>query len=175
MNDRLCVGVITGAHGVDGVVRIKSFVEDPSGLADFGELTDETGQRRFHLEFLRQAKGVALARLEGVRDRDAALSLKGVRLTAPKDALPETEDEDDFYISDLVGLSAESVTGEPLGRVRGVADFGAGDVIEIDGDGGSFMIPFTRKTTPVVDVKAGRIIVDLPVFVEGKGTNNDAG
>ena len=176
MNDRLCVGVIIGAHGVEGVVRIKSFTEDPASIADFGELTDEAGQKRFRLGFLRETKGVVVARLDGVKDRNAAEALKGVKLMAPRSAFPETVDEDEFYISELIGLRAEDVNGEVLGTVKGVADFGAGDIVEISIKEGSLLVPFTKEAVPLVDIKAGRVVIDPPSFIETgeKGMDDDA-
>lgn len=176
MDDRLCVGVIIGAHGVEGVVRIKSFTEDPASIAGFGELTDEAGQKRFRPVFLRETKGIVLVKLEGVKDRNAAEALKGVKLMAPKSALPETVGEDEFYISELIGLRAEGVNGEVLGAVKGVADFGAGDIVEISMETGSLLVPFTKEAVPLVDIKGGRVVIDPPSFIETgeKGMDDDA-
>ncbi len=71
-DERLCVGVIAGAHGVRGLVKIKSFTADPANLTAYGPLTDESGARRYQVAVTGRAKGVLLARIEGVGDRDAA-------------------------------------------------------------------------------------------------------
>lgn len=175
MDDCLCVGVIIGAHGVEGVVRIKSFTEDPASIADFGELTDEAGRKRFRLGFLRETKGIVLAKLDGVRDRNAAEALKDVKLMASRNALPETVGEDEFYISELIGLRAVGVDGEVLGAVKGVADFGAGDIVEISLEsGGSLLVPFTKEAVPLVDIKGKRVVIDPPSFIEtGEGGTDD--
>ena len=81
-------------------------------------------------------------------------------MSVPRARLPRP-DEDEFYYVDLVGLEARLVSGGVLGVVRGVADFGAGDVIEIHGDG-VVMVPFTRDVVPHVDVHAGVLVVDPP-------------
>jgi len=160
---RVCVGLITGAHGVRGLVKVKPFTDDPAAVAAYGPLTDQSGRRRFALELLSFGKGQWLARVDGVSDRTAAEALRGTRLYVDRQALPEP-DEDEFYHADLIGLRAELTDGATLGRVRAVHDFGAGDVVEIDRPGGgSVMVPFTRAVVPIVDIAGGRIVVDPPV------------
>jgi 16S rRNA processing protein RimM len=44
-----------------------------------------------------------------------------------------------------------------------VHDFGAGDTLEIERPRGpAAMVPFTRAIVPVVDLGAGRVVVDPP-------------
>ena len=131
---QVCVGVVTGPHGVGGAVRIKSFTARPEDIAAYGPLADETGRRRLELRLLGAAKGVLIARLPGVEDRDRAEALRGLRLYLPRSALPPPEEEE-YYHADLIGLEAVLADGTPLGRVRAVHDFGAGDTLEIERDG----------------------------------------
>jgi 16S rRNA processing protein RimM len=160
---RVCVAAIAGAHGVRGLVRLKAFTEDPDTVGDLGPLSDEAGERSFQVTVVGHAKGVVLAQLTGVEDRDRAQALKGVRLYAERAALPALEDEETFYHADLIGLAVEDRAGRPLGRVRALHDFGAGDLIEIEGgDGTTTLLPFTRAAVPVVDLEAGRVVVEPP-------------
>lgn len=158
---RVCVGMIAGAHGVRGLVKIKPFTEDPAGVASYGPLSDEGGRQTFRLELLSQAKGQWLARIEGVADRTAADALRGTRLYIGRDLLPEPE-EDEFYHADLIGLGVETSDGKPFGIVRAVHEFGAGPLIEIDRRPGTVMMPFTKAAVPVVDIAGGHIVVDPP-------------
>lgn len=158
---RVCLGVVVGARGLKGDLRIKSFTQRPEDIAAYGTLEDEAGDRRFALSVSGQAKGVVIARAKGVDDRTAAEKLKGVRLYVDRSVLPPP-DEDEFYLSDLIGLRAEGPDGD-LGTVRTVADFGAGDVLEITGGGfGTVMVPFTKAIVPVVDIAGGRLVIDPP-------------
>jgi 16S rRNA processing protein RimM len=159
---RVCVGVVTGAHGVRGAVRVKSFTEDPEDVARYGPLEDESGGRRFDLRLVGNAKGVVIATLPGIDDRDRAEALRGLRLYLPRASLPPTGDEE-YYHADLIGLDAVLADGTPLGRVRAVHDFGAGDTLEIERPAGQpVMVPFTRAVVPVVDLDAGRVVLDPP-------------
>ncbi len=160
--ERVCVGIIAGAHGVRGLVKIKSFTENPTDLAAYGPITDETGARRFEVTVTGRTKDVLLARVQGVADRDAAQALRGTHLYAARAALPELEEEE-YYHADLIGLSAEDRAGRPLGKVAAVYNFGAGDILEIARPDGSLLdVPFTRAVVPVVDLAAGRLVIEPP-------------
>ena len=92
---------------------------------------DESGRAALRLRLVGAAKGVLIARLSGVADRDRAEALRGLRLYLPRAALPPPEDEE-YYHADLIGLEAVLRDGTPVGRVRAVHDFGAGDTLEIE-------------------------------------------
>jgi 16S rRNA processing protein RimM len=159
---RVCVGVVTGAHGVRGAVRVKSFTADPRDVARYGPLENESGDRRFRLRLTGSAKGVVIAHLAGIDDRDQAEALRGLRLYLPRAALPPPGAEE-YYHADLIGLEAALADGTPVGQVRAVHDFGAGDTLEIaPAVGPPVMVPFTRAIVPVVDLTAGRLVLDPP-------------
>jgi 16S rRNA processing protein RimM len=157
---QICVGVVTGPHGVTGAVRVKSFTAQPENIAAYGTLADESGRQSFALRVVGVAKGVLIARLSGVADRNRAEELRGLRLYLPRSALPPPEEEE-YYHADLIGLEAVRRDGTPVGRVRAVHDFGAGDTIEIERPGAPpAMVPFTRAVVPVVDLDAGRLVIE---------------
>ena len=159
---RICVGIITGAHGIQGAVRVKSFTSEPKDVARYGPLEDETGERHFSLRLVGSAKGVVIARLAGIADRDRAEGLRGLRLYLPRAALPPAADEE-YYHADLIGLAAALADGTALGHVQAIHDFGAGDTLEIARpEGPPAMVPFTRRVVPIVDLAAGRLVVDPP-------------
>jgi len=159
---RICVGIITGAHGIQGAVRVKSFTAEPKDVARYGPLEDERGERHLSLRLVGSAKGVVIARLAGIADRDRAEGLRGLRLYLPRAALPPAAEEE-YYHADLIGLAAALVDGTALGHVRAIHDFGAGDTLEIARpEGPPAMVPFTRRVVPIVDLAAGRLVIDPP-------------
>ncbi len=161
-SELICVGAVTGARGIKGDIRIKSFTADPEAIADYGPLYDETGSQTFDLRVTGQAKGQLTARMKGINDRTAAEKLKGLQLYIPRENLPATQ-EDEFYFSDLVGLRAEDLEGNTLGTIRSVDNFGAGDVLEIGGGvPGGLMVPFTKTTVPRVEIDKGLVVINLP-------------
>ena len=176
MSTKVCVGQFAGAHGVRGLVKVKSFTEDPEAVASYGPLSDERGARRYTLTLQGTMKDLFLVRVDGIATREQAQELTGVRLYVDRSALPETEDEDEFYHADLIGLRAELADGAVYGVVKALYDFGAGDVLEIRTESGSLeMLPFTKACVPVVDVKGGRVVVDLPAVIEAREGEAPAG
>jgi len=159
---RICVGVVTGPQGVQGAVRIKSFTDVPEDVAGYGPLEDETGRRQFDLHLCGVAKGVLIARLPGIEDRDQAEALRGLRLYLPRSALPQPEAEE-YYHADLIGLDAVLGDGTRVGRVRAIYDFGAGDTLELARDGAPpLLVPFTRAIVPIVAPAEGRLVLEPP-------------
>jgi 16S rRNA processing protein RimM len=147
---------------VQGAVRIKSFTEVAEDIAAYGPVGDETGRRCFDLRLCGPAKGVLIAHLSGVQDRDQAEALRGTRLYLPRSALPQTEAEE-YYHADLIGLEVVLSDGTPVGRVRAIYDFGAGDTLELARpEAPPVLVPFTRAVVPVVDPEGGRLVVDPP-------------
>lgn len=163
MKDRLiCVGAITGAFGARGEVRLKSFCAVPEDIGTYGTLTGEDGTRQFDLTVDRPVKGGFAARIKGVRYRDEAEALRGTRLFVDRGTLPGLPD-DEFYITDLIGLTVHDTGGAEIGRVKAVQDFGAGDLLEIQRIGrGDVLLPFTKEIVPTVDLASGRIVADPP-------------
>lgn len=175
--DRILLARIGAPHGVRGEVRLFVFAEDAGALRSYSPLTDETGRRSFRITALRPAKEHFVARIEGVATREAAEALTNAGLYVAREQLPPTQDEDDFYHADLIGLAARTPEGAPFGTVVAVHDFGAGDILEIaletapiaDEAGArtgaktgrrTLMLPFTRAAVPVVDIKGGTVTVD---------------
>lgn len=161
------VGRFGAPQGVRGEIRIKSYTADPLSIGDYGPLSDETGAKTFEIERLRPLKDdMVAAKVRGLADRDAAGALTGVSLHVARDKLPPP-DEDEFYIADLVGLSAVSPEGETIGAVKNVLNFGAGDILEIAPTAGeTLMLPFTKEVAPSIDFAGGKIVVVRPAETE---------
>jgi len=162
----ILVGRIAGAHGLRGLVKLQSFTGEPAAIGRYGPLLDAAGGRRFEVTVQNLVKGGVVARIAGIDDRNAAEKLRGIELYLPRDALPPAA-EGEYYHADLLGLAVELADGRPLGRVQAVENFGAGDLLTIERPGrapgrNTVSLPFTDRVVPVVDLAAGRIVVDPP-------------
>ena len=161
---KLLMGRIGAAHGIKGEVRIQSFTEDPMALAGYGPLATGKPGLTVEIEAARIADKMLVARLKGVTDRTAAETLNGIELFVERERLPPTDDDDDFYHADLVGLEARLTDGSVIGQVSAVPNYGAGDLLEVRNprSGDTFLYPFTKAAVPEVHVKAGYLVIDPP-------------
>jgi len=167
MPDKLIqVARVAGAFGVRGELRITTFTEDPMSLAAFKALLRQDGSPGLTLTSARPVKGGVVARAKEVETREQAEILRGLNLFIPRDALPAPE-EDEFYLTDLIGVVVETPQGERLGEVKSVQDFGAGDLLEVQpASGPSWWLPFTRDNVPEVKLAEGRLIAVPPEETE---------
>jgi 16S rRNA processing protein RimM len=167
MAARICIARIGAAHGVRGAVKLWTFTEDPLAVTQYGSLTTKDGARSFEVATAREAKGHLVATLKGIATREDAERLNGLELYVAREKLPAT-DEDEYYHADLIGLAAVNAADEPLGRVVAIHNFGAGDIIEIaPPQGATMLLPFTNAVVPSVDLKGGRVVIELPAEIEG--------
>jgi 16S rRNA processing protein RimM len=180
---RVCLGQIGAAHGVRGEVRLHSFTAEPSAIVDYGPLQTEDG-RILEIEAMRPAKDHFVARLNGIRDRDAAAALTNTKLYVPRERLPATQEPDEFYHADLIGLAALDRAGTAIGTVVAVHNFGAGDLIEVQPEhgGATQLVPFDATHVPAVDVAGGKIVIDfqiaapkMPSAVQGPSAKRSGG
>jgi 16S rRNA processing protein RimM len=164
--NHILMGVIGRPHGVRGLLRVTSYTED---LAVYGPLSDAKGRR-----FVVRPRGAGVAEIAEivgdaevkVADRAGAERLTNTRLYVERGRLPEPE-PDEFYLVDLIGLTAIDGAGMALGTVSAVHDYGAGVSLEIARDGAPpLLVPFTRACVPDVDVAAGRLRVEPPAEID---------
>ncbi len=163
---RIVLAHVAAAHGIKGDVVLRAHTGDPEDLASYGPLTDASGKRRFEISQLRVTTKGVVVRFKGVADRNAAEALRGLELYVERSALPPAEDGE-YYHVDLIGLAAVSPTGDALGHVIAVQNFGAGEMLEIKRPtaGETEYVPFTDTYVPVVDVAGGRVTVIIPEMV----------
>ncbi len=167
MATQICIARIGAAHGVRGAVKLWTFTEDPLAVRAYGPLATRDGARKFEIASAREAKGHLVATLKGIATREDAERLNGIELYIAREKLPATDD-DEYYHADLIGLAAVNAANELIGRVIAIHNFGAGDIIEIaPPQGATMLLPFTNAVVPTVDLKGGRVVIELPEEIDG--------
>jgi len=158
VSNRICVGKITVPHGLRGLVKIRSFTETSSAIADFSQLHDEAG-RRVLLSVVGEKKTSVIAKIEGVSERAQAEAWSGKLLYIMRSDLPALGTEE-YYCADLVGLRVVTKEDRQIGVIRDVHDFGAGGILEIERHNETeLMLSFTSDTVVEVDMAGCRVIL----------------
>jgi len=158
--DLVSVGVITGAHGIRGEVKLKSFTAEPEAIAAYGPLQTAAG-RKIEIMRMRPQKDGFIAAIRGIADRNAAEALKGTELFVPRERLPEPS-AGEVYLSDLLDRPVFLLDGTRLGTVTGVENYGAGDLLDVAIEGRKETVLIPLAGAFVAGVEADRIVVDLP-------------
>lgn len=164
----ILLGAVLGAHGLKGEVKVRTFTENPDRLGAYGPLHDAHG-RSYTVVGMRVLDGTsAVVQFDEIAERTAAEAIKGQELFVVRTALPQTEAEE-FYHADLVGLRVEDAEARLIGHIRGVHNFGAGDVVDIERtDGAEALLPFNRQFVSAVDIDAGRIVIAVPEEIDAR-------
>lgn len=157
------LGRLADPYGIRGWIRVHPYGDDPlawAGMPAWWVGSDGGPWRETGLVSLKAHGGGLVVLLEGVSDRTAAEALKGMLVAAPREALPATG-VDEFYWADLVGLDVVNGDGERLGRVAGLIETGANDVLRVVAeDGSERLLPFVAAVVQGVEKEAGRIRVE---------------
>ena len=150
---------VVSAVGIRGEVRLKTFTEDPEGLADHGRWVVKTkdGWREMPLEGFALRPNGTVAKLGGCDDRDAAERLRGADIAVPRDELGEEEGR--IFQVDLIGLDVVDEQEGKLGVVDSFVETGPTSVMVVKGHR-ERLIPFVADYVKEVDRDAKRIVVD---------------
>ncbi|MGC9128880.1 MAG: ribosome maturation factor RimM [Acidithiobacillus sp.] len=154
------LGRISGVHGVRGWVKVFSFTQERDGILDYPHWYLGSEHRPVRVVEGRLQGGGVVARLEGIEDRDLALGLVGREIAVPASPLPPLP-AGEYYWFQLQGLAVVNLSQECLGRVSGLLETGANDVLVVqDEQGTEILIPWDARAAAGVDLEQGRITVD---------------
>jgi 16S rRNA processing protein RimM len=161
-SDIVVLGRLADPYGIRGWIRLHTFGDDPlswAAIQSWSISQEGEAWREVKLLGLKSHANGVVVRLEGIDDRSGAEAVKGFLLGAPKDALPETG-EDEFYWGDLLGLTVINEAGEKLGKVAGLIETGANAVLRVVAeDETERLLPFVAAVVLSVEKEAGLIRV----------------
>ncbi len=152
---RIALAAVAGAHGVKGELKLKLFSPGTETLA--AQSTVFVGGREYRLAGVKASGKGAIAGLEGVIDRSSAEGLRGQLIEVDRSALPPL-DNGEYYHADMIGLECLDRDGQMVGTVVAVENYGAGDLLEVETDGGKrSLIPFKAG---IAELEGGAIVLD---------------
>lgn len=159
--NRVAMGYIKGVFGIKGWLKIAANTEYSDSLLDYPEwqLVKDGKTVVVTLEEGKVVNGELQVKFEGINDRDLAFSLRGYTIEIPREAFAPTE-EDEYYWTDLVGMTVVNKDHTVLGKVSNLMETGANDVLMIDGEHGQILIPFVSQYIETVDTGSKIITAD---------------
>ena len=156
----ITLGKIVGVFGVKGWVKVFSETRPRQQIFKYSPWIIKLNGTISEVEVLdgrQQGKGL-IASLKGYADCDAARQLIGAEILIAQENLPTTG-LDEYYWSQLTGLSVINLEGAELGEVVNLFETGANDVLVVKGEK-ERLIPFTKFAVLEVDLDSKKIIVD---------------
>lgn len=155
MSQDVTLAAVAGAHGIGGAVRLKLFTRELNSIE--AHRVFQAGAQTLTLVDLKAEKAGAIARFAEITNRNAAEALRGTLLTVPRASLPPLDDGE-YYHVDYIGRAVLAPDGAPLGTVKSIENFGAGDILDIElPSGKAAMVPFT---TDAVREDGETLIID---------------
>jgi 16S rRNA processing protein RimM len=169
------VGLIRKAQGIRGEVIVEPLTDKPdvvfaSGSRVFAGTADgdpAIGHDVMGAEEIptltiadsRPYKKGWMVRFEEIADRDSAELWRGRYLLARFSELPPPA-EDEVYLHELVGMKAESSTGEPMGTVKTFYELPQGIILDLETPKGSVLVPYRPEAIVRTDVAARTVIIN---------------
>ncbi|MBI0375566.1 ribosome maturation factor RimM [Streptomyces albiflaviniger] len=162
---QLVVARIGRAHGIKGEVTVEVRTDEPELRLGPGAVlaTEPASAGPLTIESGRVHSGRLLLRFEGVRDRNAAETLRNILLIAEVDPEELPEDPEEFYDHQLIDLDVVTVDGTEVGRISEISHLPYQDLLVVKRpDGGEVMIPFVSEVVPEIDLEEQRAVIDPP-------------
>lgn len=157
------IGRIVRSHGLEGRVKVLSYLETPEVLHDLSELfvgRSVSEARPLTLTAVQVAKDSFILKLEGIADRDAAEGLRGSSVWIPAEKMRELPDGE-YYWRDIIGLQVVTEENEILGRIEAVFPTGSNDVYVCRAGGREILLPAIGDVIRSVDREQGVMVVRL--------------
>lgn len=160
----VAVGRIGKPHGVRGEVFLEPWTDTPEERFLPGAVfaTEPAERGPLTIAEARNHSGKLVVSFLGLTDRTAVEAVRGTLLVMPATARPVISDPDEFYDTDLIGLSVRTVGGQPLGPITDVLHSAAGSLLAIQVAGREVLLPFRLEFVPSIDLAAGIAEVELP-------------
>jgi 16S rRNA processing protein RimM len=168
-------GKIVGFRGLDGEVKVRPSCNSPEILTDVRHLRTKATKHlpACELEIERSYfdKRMYFLCFAGYEDRTSVEPLMGAELLTWQDEILELPEEE-FWVKDLVGMTAYKEDGEVIGQIIGIR-YSGNDLLEIrrekDPPGKTILVPFVKSIVPTVNLSEKKlIVVDLPGLLEAQ-------
>ena len=162
MEKYLQVGVITSTHGVRGEVKVYPTTDDLNRFKKLKSciLEPDKLNMALHITGVRFHNNMAIIKFDEFNSPEEAAKYKTKGIFVTRDqAVPLEEDE--YFITDLIGLDVKLKDGTDFGILTEVMQTGANDVYCIDHNGVEVLIPAIKQCVLDVDMGAGLMTIDL--------------
>ena len=159
-SSKIQIGVIVGASGIKGLLKVKIFLVDPKIIKKLGTIMLNSSIKKYKIDFIRKQKNLTIVKLDGIEDRNKVELLINKKIYIDIKQLPILK-KNEFYSYQLIGLKVERKNKKKLGIVKNINNFGSDDLIEIETiNKKTIFIPINKENVLEIDINSKRIIVE---------------
>ena len=99
----ILIGKIVNVHGIKGEVKVYPYTDDMENLTNLKSIYfDKEMTKKNKVKLCRIQKKMLIVKLEGINSVEQAENLRDTDIYIPK---LEIQEEDTFYIEDLIGMN----------------------------------------------------------------------
>jgi len=163
MEEFLQVGVISSTHGLKGEVKVFPTTDDPARFKKLKKVLLDTGKEHKELEIERVAffKQFVILKFKGFDHIDQIERYKGKGLLVTRDQAVKLK-KNEYFITDLIGITVYTEEGQTLGRLKDVLVTGANDVYVVEADDKKeILIPAIKQCILSVNIEEREMMVHL--------------
>ncbi len=158
----LAVGLLRRPHGVRGELVFEVWTDFPERLQPGVTLYVGPRYRPMVIRSRRDHPSGLLLAFDGVADRDQAGVYRNQVAYVRAEDLPPLEEDDDWYIHQVLGVQVVTDEGETLGVLVEVFETGANDVLVVQRpDGSEVLLPDIDEVVLGVDFERQVMTVHL--------------
>lgn len=163
------IGRVTRSHGIRGELRVFPYSDSNESLHRYEKLFFRTSDEEVELlkvENVRpHKKNLVLLKLNGIYTLDSAERFIGADILIKREWMPPLE-PDEYYLSDLIGMTVVDEDGRNIGKVTDLLSTEADDLLIITGETNETMLPFREEMVKGVDLESGQITASIPPGLE---------
>jgi 16S rRNA processing protein RimM len=157
-NKAILVGQIISPHGINGLIKIRSYTQIIQDIFKYKLFFED--KKLLTLEYLFTKSPNLICKINEINNRNEVEKLIGLKIFTDRDFLPETQDEEEFYITDLTNLPVLDQNANLIGKIINILNYGAGDLVEVEFiNKKSEILKFTKNNFPVVNKE--HVILDF--------------
>lgn len=152
-------GKIVNTHGLKGEVKVYSYTDNEKKILKLKKVYIRG--KEYKVESMRLQKQMFLMKLQGVDDIDQTKFLMN-EMCFREVEKNESNDDEGYFIKDLVGIEVVDVNGNVIGTLKEVFRTGANDVYEVvDKNNKSIYLPAIKKVIKSIDISSHKMTVEL--------------
>lgn len=170
MDELISIGKILNFHGIKGEVKLGYTKGKEAQIQNLKTvyINVDGVNKPFTVSSVRFHKQHALVKFAEINSINEVEVIKGKEVRILKTVAEDFLQNDEFLVSDLIGMNVLNSDEELIGTVDEVGSNGASEILEIkDANGKKHLVPFVKQLVPFVDLKSRTIVInDIEGLIE---------